>query len=182
MLAAVAGVFTPASFSLTNTPGAAATVAVVSGSPQSTTVNTGFASSLVALVTDTYGNPVPNVSVTFFAAPGGSGAAASLSGSSATTDANGQASVTATANTVAGNYSVTASVSGVTTPANFSLTNTPGAAATVAVVSGSPQSTTVNTGFTSSLVALVTDTYGNPVPNVSVTFFAAPGGRGPRPP
>ena len=76
------------------------------------------------------------------------------------------------ANTVAGSYTVTASATGVTTPASFSLTNNPGAAASVAVVSGSGQSTTVAQGFTSPLVVVVKDTYGNPVPGASVTFAA----------
>ena len=168
----VSGVTTPANFNLTNNPGAAATITEVSGSGQSTTVAQSFANPLVALVTDTYGNPVPGVSV-IFAAPT-SGAAATLSSSTATTGTNGEASVSATANTIAGNYTVTVSVSGVTTPANFNLTNNPGAAATITEVSGSGQSTTVAQSFANPLVALVTDTYGNPVPNVSVTF-AEPG-------
>ena len=65
---------------------------------------------------------MPNVSVTF-AAPT-SGASAILSNSTAATDANGQASVTATANTLAGSYTVTASAAGVSTPAIFVLTQT----------------------------------------------------------
>ena len=159
----------------------------VSGStPQTTLVGTAFTNPLAVTVTaaqntSQFTNPVDGGVIGFTVNPV-NGASATLSAPTATITGGQTGPITATANTVAGNYSVTASVSGVTTPANFSLTNTPGAAATVAVVSGSPQSTTVNTGFASSLVALVTDTYGNPVPNVSVTFFAAPGGRGPRPP
>src|SRR5262249_46252603 len=70
---------------------------------------------------DKYQNPVPGVSVTF-AAPH-TGASATLSGSPATTDSSGLASVSATANATPGTYTVTASVSGVTTPASFTLTN-----------------------------------------------------------
>ena len=176
----VSGVTTPANFNLTNNPGAAATITEVSGSGQSTTVAQSFANPLVALVTDTYGNPVPGVSV-IFAEPG-SGASASVTGSPATTGANGQASVTATANTVAGSYSVTASVSGVTSSAGFSLTNTPGAAATVAVVSGSGQSTTVAQSFANPLVVVVKDGYGNLVlPGTSTTFTAFFGANSARP-
>jgi hypothetical protein len=172
--ASVTGVTTPASLSLTNNPGAPASVAVVSGSGQAATVAQGFNISLVAVVSDTYGNPVPGVSVTF-AAPT-SDASATLSSATATTGANGQASVSATANTIAGSYTVTASVSGVTTPAGFNLANNPGAAALIAEVSGSPQSTTVAQGFASPLAVVVEDTYGNPVPNVSVTFAAPASG------
>ena len=123
MTASAAGVTTPASFSLTNNPGAAASITEVSGSPQSTTVAQAFASPLVVVVEDTYGNPVPGVIVTF-AAPT-SGASATLSSATATTGANGQVnSVTATANTLAGSYTVTASVVGVSSPAGFALTQT----------------------------------------------------------
>ena len=172
--ASAAGATAAASFGLTNAPGAAASVAVLSGSGQTATVATEFDHPLVAVVTDAYGNPVPGVSVTF-AAPA-SGASATLTGSPAVTGADGQASVTATAGTIAGSYTVTASAAGASTTANFGLTNAPGAAASVAVVSGSGQTTTVATGFAHPLVAAVTDAYGNPVPGVSVTFAAPASG------
>jgi fibronectin-binding autotransporter adhesin len=172
--AAVAGVTTPASFALSNTPGAAAAVTVVSGSGQTATVTTGFASPLVAVVKDAYGNLVPGVNIAL-AAPA-SGAFATLTGSPARTGANGQAGITATAGTIAGSYTVTAAVAGVTTPASFALSNTPGAPAAVAVVSGTGQAATVATGFASPLVAVVKDAYGNPVPGVSVSFAAPTSG------
>ncbi len=56
--ATVAGVVTPATFSLTNVAGAAAAVTATSGTPQSTNVSTAFA-NLVATVTDQFGNLVP---------------------------------------------------------------------------------------------------------------------------
>ena len=88
-------------------------MAVVSGSGQSATVAQGFASPLVVVVNDTLRQPGAGRRVTF-AAPA-SGASAALTSSPATTAANGQASVTATADTIAGTYTVTASVAGVTT-------------------------------------------------------------------
>jgi hypothetical protein len=150
------------------TVGPAATVAVVSGGGQSATVNTAFGSPLVAKVADVFGNPVPSV-VVEFTVPG-SGAAAGLTASTATTDANGQVSVEASANSTAGGYAVTASVNGVATPAPFPLTNTPGAPANVVSTSGTPQSTTVGTMFSDSLVVTVSDAFGNPIPGVTVTF------------
>ena len=178
--ATVSGVSTPASFSLTNTTGSigdpAASITVASGSGQTTTVNTAFASMLVITVRDQYNNPLSGVSVTF-AAPG-SGASGSFSnnngGIGGVTNASGQLSESFTANTIAGNYVVTASTSGVSTPASFSLSNTPGAANSISVTSGASQSATVNTTFTSALIATVTDQYGNPLSGVTVTF-AAPG-------
>jgi parallel beta-helix repeat protein len=137
--AAAAGVTTPARFKLTNTPGAASSIAVVSGSGQAARVSTGFAHPLVAVVEDAYGNPVPGVSVAFTAPA--SGASATLIGSPATTGADGQARVTATAGTVAGSYTVTASVANVTTAAGFTLTNTEPASLVVDTVLDTTDST-----------------------------------------
>jgi hypothetical protein len=111
-----------AGFSLTNRPGAAASVAVASGSGQTAVVSKGFAAPLVVVVKDAFGNPVPGVSVAF-AAPA-SGASATLTGSPAVTGADGLASVTATANATLGPYAVTASAAGASTTAEFALTNT----------------------------------------------------------
>ena len=125
--ATVGGVASPATFSLTNTAGAFASLVVASGSPQSAVVNTAFANPLVVTAEDAYSNPVSGVPVTF-TAPGGvatgvfSNSTATISG---TTNASGQLSEAFTANTHTGSYSVTA-VSGSST-VNFNLTNTAGA-------------------------------------------------------
>ncbi len=158
-------------FGLTNTVGAAATLAVSAGDSQSTAISTGFGTALTALVSDAGGNPVSGVTVNF-AAPG-SGASAGLSAASAVTDASGLATVTATANATAGGYNVTASSTGLTS-VTFGLTNTAGAAATLAVSTGDSQSTAISTGFGTALTALVSDAGGNPVSGVTVNF-AAPG-------
>jgi hypothetical protein len=172
--ASAVGVASSATFHLTNNPGAAASVAVVSGSFQSTTVFTAFAFHLVVVVKDAYGNPVPGVSVTFTGPA--TGPSATFTTSPATTDASGQASVTATANTIAGSYSVMASTAGVATPASFIFTNTPGPVASIAVFSGSNQSATIGTAFANPLVVVATDEFGNPVPFASVTFTAPSSG------
>jgi streptogramin lyase len=123
--ASVAGVLTPASFSLTNNPGAPAVITATSGSGQSAYLDAAFAAPLVVTVTDAYGNVVPGVTVSFTAPGTGPGGTFSngLQTITATTDANGQASEAFTANLAAGGYSVTASAAGVLTPASFSLTN-----------------------------------------------------------
>jgi CSLREA domain-containing protein len=100
-----------------------ATIAVYSGNTQSAYVNTAFTNTLTALVTDASGNGVYGLTVTFVAPA--SGASATLSNLTAVTGPNGQASVSATANTTQGNYNVTASVAGVVTSASFNLTNAP---------------------------------------------------------
>ncbi|WP_176439079.1 beta strand repeat-containing protein [Puniceibacterium sediminis] len=168
---ASSGSLSNVTFALTNTAGAAATLAATSGGGQSTAISTGFASALVATVTDAGGNPVAGETVSF-AVPG-SGASATLSASSGVTNASGQVSVTATANATAGSYNVTAS-SGSLSNVTFALTNTAGAAATLAATSGGGQSTAISTGFASALVATVTDAGGNPVAGETVSF-AVPG-------
>ncbi len=172
--ASVAGIASPATFALTNNPGAPASITVNTGSGQSATVATAFASSLSATVRDAYSNPVPNVTVTF-AAPG-SGATASLGAPTAITNASGIATVAATAGTVAGSYSVTASAAGVAAPATYALTNTAGAPALVAVNGGSGQSAIAGYSFALPLSAAVRDAFSNPVSGVSVGFAAPPSG------
>jgi trimeric autotransporter adhesin len=58
------------------------------------------------------------------------------------------------------------------TSGSASVTLAYGPATNVTVVSGSGQSATVNTAFSSQLVAVVKDAQGNPVPGVTVTFTA----------
>jgi hypothetical protein len=72
--AAVAGVGTPASFSLTNLAGMPSSITAMAGTPQSTTVGTAFASALQATVKDSSNNPVSGVNVTFIAPAVGAGA------------------------------------------------------------------------------------------------------------
>jgi streptogramin lyase len=91
------------------------------GSPQSTGVNTQFATPLQALVTDVNSIPLVGITVTFTAPT--TGQSATLSSSTAVTDSDGHASVTAIANGLAGSYSVTASVNSLST--GFTLTNNP---------------------------------------------------------
>jgi protocatechuate 3,4-dioxygenase beta subunit len=121
--ASVNGVTTPATFTLTNNPGAPAAISATSGTPQSAVINTQFPNALTVLVTDAGLNPVPGVTVTF--TPPATGASATLSSSTAVTNSQGVASVTATANNSAGAYTV-AATTGNLTPANFSLRNARG--------------------------------------------------------
>ncbi|MGY9048597.1 MAG: Ig-like domain-containing protein, partial [Rhodobacterales bacterium] len=117
---ASSGALTSVTFALSNTAGAAASLAATSGGGQSAAISTAFATSLVATVTDAGGNPVAGETVTF-AVPG-AGASATLSASSGITNASGQVTITATANATAGAYNVTAS-SGALTSVTFALSN-----------------------------------------------------------
>jgi CSLREA domain-containing protein len=98
------------------------TIAVTSGSGQSTPISTTFGNPLIATVTaKNEGEPVAGGVVTFTSPP--TGASASLTGNPATIAAGGKASVTATANGTLGAYTVSATAQGVTGSASFALTN-----------------------------------------------------------
>ena len=127
--------------------------------------------ALSVRVLDALGDPIPGISVTF-AAPT-SGASATFVPNPATTGANGVATVTTTANTIAGTYNVTATVAGVPTPLTFTLTNVAGPAASVGGLSGSGQGAVTSTPFPTPLGLQVFDAFGNPVPGSTVTFSAA---------
>jgi uncharacterized protein YhjY with autotransporter beta-barrel domain len=97
-------------------------ISATNGATQSAIVSTGFVTPLQVTVLDASNNPVNGVTITFTAP--NSGASATLSSSTATTNSSGIASVDATANAVTGSYTISASVSGVGTTASFNLTNT----------------------------------------------------------
>jgi hypothetical protein len=108
---------------------------VTGGTPQSAPISTQFAQPLQVMVTDAFGNPVVGALVTY-SAPS-SGASASLSnGGSATTDASGHASVTATANGIVGGPYVVSAATGNLPPVTFSLTNQQGAENAIPTLGG----------------------------------------------
>ena len=104
---------------------AATAVTATSGANQTAMTGAAFALPLAATVTDAFGNPVPNIVVTFSApATGASGAFSGGATATATTNASGVAtSPTFTANNTVGAYSVTASVAGAATSAAFPESN-----------------------------------------------------------
>lgn len=174
----VSGVFTvtvsaagisPLTFTLTNNPDVATSIAIVDGNNQSATVGTAFAKRLQVVAKDTYGNVVPGVSITF-TAPSTGATGTFATSSTVTTNSSGlAASPLFTANTVGGVYTVTAAATGLT-GLNFSLINSAGTASSLVIVDGNNQSAVIGNAFTKSLQVVVKDNYGNVVPGVSVTF------------
>lgn len=153
--------------------GTAAQIVVVGGDGQSATVATAFAAPLRVRVLDAGGNPVQNAAVAFSAQFGANGAGGSSGGD--ITDANGEASFTPTANTVAGDHVVVASLSnGVSV--GFDLGNVADVASQLHLVSGSGQTAPLGQPFGVPLAVRVTDQYGNPVAGESATFTAPPTG------
>jgi hypothetical protein len=153
-------------------------VNVTSGSPQSAAIGTTFA-PLVVTVLDTASNPFNGAVVTFVApATGASGTfPGGATTATATSGANGQASVTFSANEMAGGpYIVWATIPEGVTPAVFNLTNLVGPPASITATSGTPQSAAVNTEFLAPMVATVLDVGGNQVTGAVVTFTAPAAG------
>ncbi len=129
-LQVVSGGVTGTSTSFTVIANVAQTLTATSGANQSATVNTAFASKLVATATDAYGNAVSGLSITFSAPPSGASAnfAATCSANPQTyscrqnTGANGQAtSSTFTASATNGTYNITATAGALT--ATYAETN-----------------------------------------------------------
>ncbi|HVC87411.1 MAG TPA: Ig-like domain-containing protein [Gaiellaceae bacterium] len=171
-LTAAASGLTTFTFNATGTPGSATTLAVSAGEGQSATVATNVATAPAAIVTDTYGNGVSGVSVTFAVGAGGGSAA----GLSQTSGASGIATVGSwTLGTIAGANTLTAAAAGLTT-LTFHATGTAASAATIAQAGGESQSATVNTNVATAPSVAVTDTYGNPVAGVTVSFAVGTGG------
>jgi len=159
-----------ASYSLTNLVGPPTTLSLVSGDGQHSSVDGSYAQALLVQAADSLGNPVSDALVTYTVQPA-AGASATLSSLTAYTDALGQASVTASPNTVAGAFTVSAALTGVLSPCVFTLTNDPGVPATVtADVGAATQSAQVTTAFLQALLVAVQDSHGNPVPGVTVSY------------
>jgi uncharacterized protein (TIGR03437 family) len=166
LLAQATAVATATSSAFTIRAGAPAKIQATGGTPQTATIQTAFAQQLTAKVLDAFDNPVSGVTVVFTAPS--SGASATLS-APAITDATGQTSVTATANTVAGLYSVTASPAGVAASASFSLTNVAGSVGHVVFVQ-KPSNSAAGAVISPPVTVKVSDAGSNPLSGVSVTI------------
>jgi hypothetical protein len=156
-------------------PGKPAALTVVAGAGQTATVGQAYA-PLQARVTDSHGNPVAGIGVTFRAPTrGASGSWDGRATAVVVTDTNGLATApTFTADTRAGAFVVTASIRGIRS-ARFDLTNTAAAVAQITALAGTPQSAKVGATFSTVLDVRVTDSYGNPVAGVAVTFTVSSG-------
>lgn len=146
-------------------------IGVESGSAQQVALGGALTAPLVVHVTDQYGDPMPNVGVTFTASAG-----INVAATSATTDTNGNAQTTANlTGTVAGIDTVTASVSGVTVPARFLETALAGAPVGDSIVSGNQQTGPAGTALPLPLAVQVRDQYGNLVTGDTVTWTSPTG-------
>jgi len=159
--------YTTATFSETALAGPPATVNTVSGSGQSGPVGTALPAPLVAKVKDAYGNVVANAQVTF----GDGTFNGSFQPNPATTGTNGQASTNFTLPTVAKNSFPVTAASGSATQATFHETSLAGSPAGISTSGGNKQTGKHGTQLAKPLQVSVTDQYGNPVPNITVSFI-----------
>jgi adhesin/invasin len=161
----------PVTFTATGVPGPAAAITKAGGDGQSATVNTAVATPPSAKVADQYGNGVPNAGVTF-AVTGGGG---TVVGASQTTDASGLAAVGSwRLGTSAGANALSGTSGSFST--SFSATGTAAVAKTIAQTGGNGQTDTVAATLAVAYTVTVSDTFANPVSNVTVTWAVTGGG------
>ena len=153
-------------------PGPSSSVAKVAGDAQSAVVETAVAEPLAVRVADSYGNPVPGITVTFAVASGGG----SVAQPAPATNDTGVAMVTAwTLGPIAGTNTLTATVTGLP-PVTFTANGTAGSPASVAINAGDNQSAIAGSEVPIPPSVVVKDGHGNVVPGVHVTFAVASGG------
>jgi plastocyanin len=145
--------------------------AAPTGDGQVGSVQTALANALRIVVLND-GNPEPGAAVNW----NGSGTAAAFNPASGTTDANGLATTTWTLPQESGTPTAQAEVSGASgSPVVFSATARPGAATSMALVSGNAQAGGIGLPADDPLVVAVTDQYGNGVSGVDVTWVVTQG-------
>jgi len=144
---------------------------VLDGNNQSGTVGQELENPVVVVVKNTAGVPIPGRQV-LFAATG----AGSFEPSSATTDAQGKALSHWTLGTVPGDYegqaTVVAQEDSTPPPVTFRATANAGSPDSVRADSPTIQNGRRGEAVEDPLVVVVVDRYGNPVPNVAVTWRA----------
>jgi uncharacterized protein (TIGR03437 family) len=156
-------------FRITVTTGPPAVINILQGNNQTGSPGQMLPQALVAQVTDSSGNVLTGVPVSWQVLTTG---AATLSNVSTATDQNGHASALATLGNIAGPAQIQITAGSVT--AVFTVTTSIPEAG-LQKVSGDGQSAVVSTGFNAPLVVEVVDSKGNPVPSVQVTFAVTAG-------
>ena len=160
-----------AEFTVIALPADANGIHIVSGDPQTATVNSTLSQPLVVVVTDANDNPIPNVPIQWTAEGGGT-----VSAVSNVTDGNGQASVTRTLGPTAGTQTTRADAGLIAgSPATFTHTATAGSANLIAKISGDGQEATPGSELALPLIVQVVDAAGNPIANEAVTWVTSNG-------
>jgi protocatechuate 3,4-dioxygenase beta subunit len=158
-------------------------MALVAGTPQTTTLGSAFASAFQVALTSSDGCPVTSaaagIPVTFSApSSGASGVFLTTASNTATVGADAYGTVAAppfTADSTAGSYTVTASSQYGSVA--FSLTNTAaGTPARIVALPPTSRAASVTSRYPEPLQVTVLDANGNPVTGTTVTFTLGSGG------
>jgi len=158
-------------FNATGIVGPPAEMTYVSGNSQSDKVGTTI-SDLIVRITDQYSNAVSGVRVNFSISSRPAGdSTARLSASSAISDSTGLARITFTLGSKPGIYRVQANVSGLSgSPVTFESEALVGDPANLEKLAGDNQSAMILNLLANPLKVKVTDIFGNPIKNSSITF------------
>lgn len=160
-----------ATFTATARESGASSLVVVSGNGQTGAVTSTLQQPLTVRLLDAQSAPVVGATV-LFTATGNNG---TLTPTSATTNANGEASSSWRLGTVAGTQTVSASSSG-TSPVSFTATATAGTASQLTIVSGNNQVAGASQPLPLPVVVKVGDAWDNAVAGTTVTFAVTSGG------
>jgi len=155
--------YATATFTETAVVGPVASISTISGGKQTGTVGTTLPNPIVVKAKDAFGNLVIGGSISFSDLYGGS-----FSPNPAITGTNGEASTSFTLPTVAKTLTVTAANGNVTD--SITESSTPSSPALVNDVQGNNQSAQPGKKLPKSLIASVTDQYGNGISGLTVNF------------
>jgi adhesin/invasin len=159
----------PISISALALAGAADRILVIDGNNQRSAVSTALRKAVAIRVVDVAGNGVADVEVVL------SPSAGTVPDTILKTDSLGNASIRWTMSRSAGAHTLAMHVPGLNTQPKLTAQATPGAAANLSF-DDAPQTGDKSTRARSRrLFALVTDEYGNPVPDAPVTFSVKTG-------
>lgn len=146
-------------------------ISVLSGNNQEGPVGAALPLPITVQVSSSHGGGFPNTTVTFAIVSGGG----SLSRTTATTDATGQAQVNWSLGPDLGAQQIRVSA-GPSASATVSATARVGPAAFINPTAGNSQFAVVNTPVAIAPRIVVGDAFGNPISGLAVTFLVADGG------
>jgi hypothetical protein len=165
---AVAGAIAPISITATALAGAPAEIRIVGGDKQRATVSSALGKPIAFRVVDSAGNGVANTKLVL--SPSGG----ALTDSVVTTDSVGDARTRWTMGRSAGEYTLGVHVAGMKKLPRVAATARPGKPANLSF-DDVPAKERGTRASVKKLYALVTDLYGNPVPDVRVNFITKSG-------
>jgi Leishmanolysin/Bacterial Ig-like domain (group 1) len=172
--ASITGSTATAKFTATASAGAPSSATVAAGDNQTAAPAAAVGVAPAVRVTDSFGNPLSGLTVTF-AVTGGGG---SITGATQTTNASGLATIGSwTLGGAPGTNTLSATVGGTSLPTvAFTANGVPGGGTTVAINGGDNQGAMVSTAVPIAPSIVLRDNAGNPLSGVSVTFAVTDGG------